>query len=83
MKNWDASVQMYEVISIISWWPCYCCISLFSGTCSRSPKYAAWQAEVHQLQFYFAARCLNISKTDVVTVVAVPSLTDLFKEESL
>lgn len=68
---------------VIARWPCYWRISLFSRTCSRSPKYEAWQAELHQLQFYFAACCLNINKTDVVTVVAVPPLTDLLKEDSL
>lgn len=39
--------------------------------------------DLHQLQFFFAACCLNINTTDVVTVVAVPSVTDLLKEDSL
>lgn len=49
----------------------------FSRTCSPSSKCEAWQAELHQLQFYSC--CLNINKTDMVTAIALPSLTDLFK----
>lgn len=60
------------------WWPCTD-ISLNSTGHARAPL--TWI--LHQPQSYLAARGLSINKTDMVTVVAGPSLNDLLIECSL